>query len=161
MVTVNIQYCGYVCEIETQFGNASSQFGTAEIITILQTNNMFRTWIGDEGTTNTSRQLSKYLKPSFLVTHWRSSDRKMPVLRETLKYPSTESSYPRKKLYVVLWTWILSLTHPVKQTQGDGFWYDDKTKYDNVFNVIEKAGVVSKVSNEEIETPAVSSCTIL
>ena len=56
---------------------------------------------------------------------------------------------------------ILSLTHPVKQTQGDGFWYDDKTKYDNVFNVIEKAGVVSKVSNEEIETPAVSSCTIL
>ena len=55
-----------------------------------------------------------------------------------------------------------SLTQSINQTQGDGFWYDDKSKYDNVFNVIEKAGVVSKVSNKEIEAPEVSSgCTIL
>ena len=57
---------------------------------------------------------------------------------------------------------IHSLNQSINQTQGDGFWYDDKSKYDNVFNVIEKAGVVSKVSNKEIEAPEVSSgCTIL
>ena len=44
----------------------------------------------------------------------------------------------------------------------DGFWFDEKSKYDNVFKVIENAGVVSKVSTKEIETPVVkSSCVIL
>jgi hypothetical protein len=45
---------------------------------------------------------------------------------------------------------------------GDGMWYDDKSKYDVVFDVIEKAGASSTVKTKEIVTPEVkSSCSIL